>query len=166
MGLLTPSGGLLFWMTIAFGVVFFILAKFAFPVILGSVEKRENYIDTQLDKAKEAEVRIAGLQAEGERIIADAEREKVSILKDATARGDKIVGEARENADQEAARIIAEAKKQANEEKDAILASARGEVAKIAIAMATKVLRGQLSDSEAQTALQEILGDEASSEKA
>ena len=166
MGLLTPSGGLLFWMTIAFAVVFFILAKFAFPVILGSVEKREKYIDTQLDAARAAEVRIAGLQAEGEKIIADAEREKVNILKGAAASRDKIVGEARETAQQEAARIIAEAKKTAQEEKDAILASARGEVAKIAIAMATKVLRGQLSDSDAQMALQEILGDEAANEKA
>ena len=166
MGLLTPSGGLLFWMTIAFAVVFFILAKFAFPVILGSVEKRENYIDTQLDAARAAEVRVAGLQQEGEKIIADAQREKVNILKDAAASRDKIVGDAREKAVEEAARIIADAKKQAQEEKDAILASARGEVAMIAIQMATKVLRGQLSDSEAQVALQEILGDEAAGEKA
>ena len=156
----------MFWMTIAFGVVFFILAKFAFPVILGSVEKREKYIDTQLDLAKAAEARIEGLQAEGDRIIADAEREKVSILKDAAASRDKIVGDAREKAQEEAARIIAEAKKQAGEEKEAILASARGEVAKIAIAMATKVLRDQLSESEAQMALQEILGDEATGQKA
>ena len=165
MGLLTPSGGLLFWMTIAFGIVFFLLAKFAFPVILGSVEKREQFIDTQLDAARAAEVRIAGLEAEGEKIIADAEREKVNILKDAAASRDKIVGDARETAQEEAARIIAEAKKQAQEEKDAILASARGEVAMIAVQMATKVLRGQLSDKEAQEALQEILGDEAVTER-
>ncbi len=150
-------------MTIAFGVVFFILAKFAFPVILGSVEKREKYIDTQLDAARAAEVRIAGLEEEGKRIIADAEREKVNILKDAAASRDKIVGDARETAAEEAARIIAEAKKQANEEKDAILASARGEVAMIAIQMASKVLRGQMDDDRAQKALQEILADEADS---
>ena len=54
MGLLTPSGGLLFWMTLAFAVVFFVLAKFAFPAILGSVKKREQYIDTQLDAARAA----------------------------------------------------------------------------------------------------------------
>lgn len=152
-------------MTIAFGVVFFILAKFAFPVILDSVEKRERYIDTQLDAARSAEVRIAGLEAEGEKIIADAEREKVNILKDAAASRDKIVGDARETAQEEAARIIAEAKKQAQDEKDAILASARGEVAMIAVQMATKVLRGRLSDSQAQEALQEILGDEAVTER-
>ena len=163
MGLLTPSGGLLFWMTIAFGIVFFLLAKFAFPVILGSVEKREKYIDTQLDAARAAEVKVAGLQEEGKKIIADAEREKVSILKEAAASRDKIVGDARETAQQEAARIIAEAKKQAGEEKEAILASARGEVAMIAMQMATKLLRGQLDDEQAQKTLQEILADEVKS---
>lgn len=163
MGLLTPSGGLLFWMTLAFGVVFFLLAKFAFPAILGSVKKREQYIDTQLDAARAAEVRIAGIEAEGEKILADAQREKMSILKDAAASRDKIVGDARETAQEEAARIIAEAKQQANEEKEAILASARGEVAMIAVQMATKVLRGQLDDEEAQKVLQEILAGEVKS---
>ena len=163
MGLLTPSGGLLFWMTLAFGVVFLLLAKFAFPAILGSVKKREQYIDTQLDAARAAEVRIAGIEAEGEKIIADANREKMNILKEATANRDKIVGDAREAAEAEAARIIAEAKQQANEEKEAILASARGEVAMIAVQMATKVLRGQLDDEEAQKVLQEILAGEVKS---
>ena len=163
MGLLTPSGGLLFWMTIAFAVVFFILAKFAFPVILGSVEKREKFIDTQLDAARAAEIRKAGLQEEGKKIIADAEREKVNILKEAAASRDKIVGDARESAAEEAARIIAEAKKQAGEEKEAILASARGEVAMIAMQMATKILRGQMDDEQAQRTLQEILAGEVQS---
>lgn len=163
MGLLTPSGGLLFWMTIAFAVVFFVLAKFAFPAILGSVEKREKYIDTQLDAARAAEIRIAGIEEEGKKIIADAEREKVNILKDAAASRDKIVGDARQTAQEEAARILTEAKKLANEEKEAILASARGEVAMIAMQMATKVLRGQLDDEQAQKTLQEILAGEVKS---
>jgi F-type H+-transporting ATPase subunit b len=163
MGLLTPSGGLLFWMTIAFAVVFFVLAKFAFPAILGSVEKREKYIDTQLDAARAAEIRIAGIEEEGKKIIADAEREKVNILKDAAASRDKIVGDAQQTAQEEAARIIEEAKKLANEEKEAILASARGEVAMIAMQMATKVLRGQLDDEQAQKTLQEILAGEVKS---
>ena len=150
-------------MTLAFGVVFFLLAKFAFPAILSSVKKRETYIDTQLDAAKAAEVRIAGLEEEGKKIIADAEREKVNILKDAAASRDKIVGDARESAAEEASRIIAEAKKQASEDKEAILASARAEVAMIAMQMATKVLRGQLDDAQAQQALQEILADEVKS---
>ena len=161
MGLLTPSGGLLFWMTLAFAVVFFVLAKFAFPAILGSVKKREQYIDPQLDAARAAEARIAGIQAEGERLIAQAERQKVEILKEAAVGRDQILAEAKEKAGEEAARIVAEAKQQAEQEKEAILASARGEVAMIAVQMATKVLRGQLDEKQAQQSLQGIFADEA-----
>ena len=53
MGLLTPDPGLLFWMVITFGVVFFILAKYGFPVILKTVEDRKAYIDNSLKAARE-----------------------------------------------------------------------------------------------------------------
>ena len=52
--LLTPDPGLLFWMLVAFAVVFFVLAKFGFPVITKMVEERKNYIDESLKKAREA----------------------------------------------------------------------------------------------------------------
>lgn len=160
MGLLTPSGGLLFWMTLAFAVVFLILAKFAFPIILGSVTKRKEFIDSSLDAAKVAEKKVADLQLQSEKIIADAENEKVAILKEAAASRDRIVADASVQAQQEASRIIAEGKRQAEAEKEAILANARGEVAMLAVQMATKILRGNLSAQEAQQALQENLADE------
>ncbi|MBP9987267.1 MAG: F0F1 ATP synthase subunit B [Bacteroidales bacterium] len=160
MGLLTPSGGLLFWMTLAFAVVFLILAKFAFPIILGSVTKRKEFIDSSLDAAKVAEQKVADLQLQSEQIIADAEKEKVAILKEAATSRDRIVADASVQAQQEASRIIAEGRRQAEAEKEAILANARGEVAMLAVQMATKILRGNLSASEAQQALQENLADE------
>ncbi len=160
MGLLTPSGGLLFWMTLAFAVVFLILAKFAFPIILGSVTKRKEFIDSSLDAAKVAEQKVADLQLQSEQIIADAEKEKVAILKEAATSRDRIVADASVQAQQEASRIIAEGRRQAEAEKEAILANARGEVAMLAVQMATKILRGNLSAAEAQQALQENLADE------
>ena len=160
MGLLTPSGGLLFWMTLAFAVVFLILAKFAFPIILGSVIKRKEFIDSSLDAAKVAEQKVADLQLQSEQIIADAEKEKVAILKEAATSRDRIVADASVQAQQEASRIIAEGRRQAEAEKEAILANARGEVAMLAVQMATKILRGNLSAAEAQQALQENLADE------
>ena len=34
MSLLTPDSGLLFWMIVSFGIVFVILSKYGFPVII------------------------------------------------------------------------------------------------------------------------------------
>lgn len=150
----------MFWMTLAFAVVFLILAKFAFPIILGSVTKRKEFIDSSLDAAKVAEQKVADLQLQSEQIIADAEKEKVAILKEAATSRDRIVADASVQAQQEASRIIAEGRRQAEAEKEAILANARGEVAMLAVQMATKILRGNLSAAEAQQALQENLADE------
>lgn len=61
--LLTPDSGLLFWMVIAFVVMFIILAKFGFPVITKMVEDRKKYIDESLQKAREANEKLANIKA-------------------------------------------------------------------------------------------------------
>ena len=76
MGLLQPEAGLLFWMTLAFAVVFILLAKFGFPVILRSIDSRKEFIDSSLDAAREAERKLASLRAEGDAILEKAARER------------------------------------------------------------------------------------------
>ena len=49
MSLLLPDSGLLFWMFVAFGIVFVILAKYGFPIIIRMVEDRKVYIDQSLE---------------------------------------------------------------------------------------------------------------------
>ena len=85
MGLLTPDPGLLFWMIVTFGVVFFILAKYGFPVILKMVEDRKAYIDNSLKAAREANEQLANVKVEGEKILAQAREEQHRILSEAAA---------------------------------------------------------------------------------
>ena len=59
MSLLLPDSGLLFWMFVAFGVVFVILAKYGFPIIIKMVEGRKTYIDQSLEVAREANAQLA-----------------------------------------------------------------------------------------------------------
>ena len=72
MSLLVPDSGLLFWMLLSFGIVFFVLAKFGFPVITKMVEERKKYIDQSLIVAKEANIQLANIKAEGESILTKA----------------------------------------------------------------------------------------------
>ena len=67
MSLLTPDSGLLFWMIVSFGIVFVILSKYGFPVIVKAIEQRKAYIDNSLETARQANERLAHIQAEGER---------------------------------------------------------------------------------------------------
>ena len=88
MSLLTPDSGLLFWMIVSFGIVFVILSKYGFPVIVKAIEQRKAYIDNSLETARQANERLAHIQAEGEKMLAEAKEKQNAVLKEAFAEKD------------------------------------------------------------------------------
>ena len=109
MSLLLPDSGLLFWMTIVFLVVFFILWRWGFPSIIKMVNERKNYIDESLAKAEEANLRLANIQKQGEELLMEAREKQAQILREASQTRDTIVEQAQEKAHEESARILSEA---------------------------------------------------------
>ena len=91
MSLITPDFGLIVWMTLIFGIVFFILAKWGFPMITDSVQKRADRINASIKAAKEAEEKLRNLAAEQSEMIEEARKEQARILKEAAASRDMIV---------------------------------------------------------------------------
>ena len=153
MNLMLPDSGLLFWMTIIFAIVFFLLAKFGFPVITGMVEKRTRRIDEAIGAAREAEERLKGLSAEQDRLIAEARAEQARILQETAAERDRMLVQAQEQAREEAGRIMEETKARIAEEKEAALRDVRREVARLSVAVAEKIIRKELSDDRSQMEL-------------
>ena len=139
--ILTPDLGLLFWMAIAFLVVFGVLAKFGFPAIIKMVDERKQYIDDSLRKAHEANEKLANIQKEGESILQEARERQAQILKEATATRDAIVEKAQEKAREEGARLLSEAKAEIESEKQAAISDIRRQVATLSVEIAEKVLR-------------------------
>ena len=152
MSLITPDFGLLFWMTLIFAVVFFILAKFGFPVITRMVEKRSDRIDESLRKAEEADKAVAELTARGQKIISDAQAEQARILREASATSDSIVAKARDEAKEEAAKIMQQARTDIAAEKESALRDIRRVVANMSVEVAEKVLRTDLGEDKKQDA--------------
>ena len=148
--ILTPDPGLLLWMLGAFLVVFFVLAKFGFPAIIGMVEKRKNYIDESLRKAHEASTRLENIKQESESILQEARYKQAVILKEAAATRDSIVETAQAKAREESARIISEAKAEIESQKQAAISEIRGEVARLSVEVSEKVLRQKLGTDQAQ----------------
>ena len=95
MSLITPDFGLIVWMTLIFGIVFFILAKWGFPMITDSVQKRADRINASIKAAKEAEEKLRNLAAEQSEMIEEARKEQARILKEAAASRDMIVEQAK-----------------------------------------------------------------------
>ena len=158
--ILTPDFGLLFWMLLAFLIVFCLVAKFGFPIITKMVEERKKYIDESLKKAHEANEKLTGINKESERILNEARIQQAEILNQAKATGDSIIKDAREKAQAESAKIILDAKAQIAAEKENALRDIRQTVADLSIMIAEKVVRQKLADNNEQQKLIEKMLDE------
>ena len=162
MSLVTPDFGLLFWMVVIFGLVFFLLAKFGFPVITDMVDKRSVKIAQSLKDADEIQARMASWKVEQKQMLEEARREQAAILREAAETKSKIVADAKAQARVEAEKILSEAKVQIEAEKESALRDVRREVALLSVQVAEKVLRHELSDEGNQRAFIDELVDEAS----
>lgn len=163
MSLLLPDSGLLFWMTLVFLVVFFILWKWGFPSIIKMVNERKEYIDESLAKAEEANLRLANIQKQGEELLMEAREKQAQILREASETRDTIVGQAQEKARDESARILSEAKAEIESQKQAAIRDIRSQVAELSVQIAEKILYKELATSAEQTQLINSLLDEVAS---
>ena len=155
MELLTPTFGLLFWMLIGFGLLFFILSKFAWPVITKMIAEREKHIEEQLTAAEMVRQDMGRLQAEHQKLLEQAKEERDNILADARKLRDKLYDETKTKANHEANLIIEEAKKAIHFEKMKAMTDIKNEIANMSIEIAEKVLRQELSDKAKHDALVE-----------
>ena len=161
MQLITPDVGLLFWMVVIFGIVFFLLAKFGFPVITGMVDERSAKIAQSLKDADEIQARMEQWTREHAQMLEDVRKEQSAILREATETKAKIIADARDAAKAEADKMIADAKVQIAAEKESALRDVRKEVALLGVQVAEKVLRHELQDEGNDRAFIDKLVDEA-----
>lgn len=163
--ILSPDLGLLFWMLLAFVIVFLVLKKYGFPVIIKMVEERKNFIDESLRNAREANEKLANIQSESEALLKQAREQQAQILKEAMATRDNIIKEAREKAQAEGLKILDEAKAQISSEKENALRDIRSTVADLSVQIAEKVMRRQLDQDAEQEKFIERMLDEITQSK-
>jgi F-type H+-transporting ATPase subunit b len=161
MSLLTPDPGLLFWMLVSFGIVFFVLAKYGFPIIVKMVDERKAYIDQSLESAKQANERLKGIKEEGERILSEAREEQVRILKEANEMRTNIINKAKDQAHIETGKIMEEARSNIQKEKETAMRDIHNQIAVLSIGIAEKILRKNLENKPAQIELVDKLIEEA-----
>lgn len=152
MNLAHPES-LLFWNTLIFLILLFLLAKYAWKPIMNAVKQREDSINKALEAAEEAQKQMANLKADNERLLAEARAERDVILKEARDVKDKIVTEAKEEAQREGEKLIKQAQQAIDSEKKVALAQLKDQVAVLSVEMAQKVMMSELSDEKKQTAL-------------
>ncbi len=163
MSLITPDFGLIFWMVVIFGVVFFILAKFGFPVITKAVQKRSEHIADSLKAAELARQSVQEAALQREQMLEQTRAEQGKIMQEASKTKDAMLAEARQKAQEEAAEILRGAREEIAAEKESALRDIRTEVSALSLAVAEKIVRKELEETPEQLALLDRLSDEVSS---
>jgi F-type H+-transporting ATPase subunit b len=153
MDLITPGIGLIFWQTVTFLIVVFILSKYVWKPIMNALKAREGSIEDALNAAEQAREEMEKLTADNEKLMAEARLERDRIIKDASSMASKIRAEAKEDASIIADKMVEDAKHTINLEKQAAINEIRNQVAELSIQISEKILRKNLSDDKNQKAL-------------
>ena len=161
MELLLPAVGLLFWMVLVFGILVIGLKMFAWKPIIGGLKEREDQIQSALDLAEKTRAEMQKLQADNQKLLAEARAERDVILKAAKEASDNMIGEAKNKAQSEGKRLIEDAREAIQNERVAVMAQMRKEVVTLSLGIAEKVLRKELSDKTSQQKLVAELAESA-----
>jgi len=146
MELLLPALGLLFWTLVAFGIVFFILKKYAWSAILKGLYEREQNIADSIATADKVRQEMAQLKSENEALLATAREERAAMLKEAKETKDKIINQAKDDAKVYAAKIMADAQATIEQQKMAAITDLKNQVGNLVVEVSEKVLRKELSN--------------------
>ncbi|MDA7809983.1 F0F1 ATP synthase subunit B [Flavobacteriaceae bacterium] len=144
------SIGLFFWQTVIFVLLIFLLKKFAWKPILDAVNEREEGIRSALKSAEKAREEMASLQSDNEETLKKARLERDGLLKEAREIKQKLIEEAKNEANNEAKKIIIQAQETIESEKNSAIVDLKNQVANLSIEIAEKVLKEKLSEDKAQ----------------
>jgi F-type H+-transporting ATPase subunit b len=154
------SFGLFIWQVVIFVGLILLLKKFAWKPILDAVNDREEGIKNALLAAENARKEMLNLQADNQRILQEARTERDALLKDASDMKDKMVADAKNEAQAQGQKMIEQAKAAIESEKNAAMAELKLQVSTLSLQIAEKLLKDELSNKEAQVKLVEkMLGD-------
>ena len=154
------SFGLFIWQVVIFVGLILLLKKFAWKPILDAVNEREEGIRYALESSDNAKKEMQDLQADNQRILQEARLERDSMLKEAREMKEKIVADAKNEAQAQGQKMIEQAKAAIESEKNAAMNELKLQVSTLSLSIAEKVLKDELSNKEAQTKLVEkMLGD-------
>ncbi len=154
------SYGLFFWQAIILVILIVLLAKFAWKPILAALAAREEGISNALLAAENAKKEMQNLKSDNEKLLAEARAERDAMIKEAREIKEKMIADAKSEAQAQGEKMIESAKATIESEKNAAMAELKNQVSSLSLEIAETLLKGELSNKEAQTKLVEkMLGD-------
>ena len=148
MEIVVPQFGLFFWTLVIFLTFFLLLRKYAWKPILKMIHEREESIESSLQAAEQARLDMQRVTADNEKFLSQARSERDSILREAQAIREKMIAEAKMEANKEASKLLEDAKRQIQLEKVGAIAEIKNQAASLAVDIAEKILRKELENKD------------------
>ena len=163
MELFTPDFGLVFWMFIAFIILFVVLAIWGWPVILKNMDQRADTIDKGVEYAREAKAQLDSAKEQAQKYMEEAQQQQAEMLREAARMKTQLIEEARKEASDEAKKVMDAAKVSIEQQRKEAELQFRNEVSKFSLNIAEKMVRNNLSDDKSHAALVDKMLDEIES---
>lgn len=165
MALFQPEFGLIFWMLVVLLIILGILAKYAWPVIIRSIEERAEFIDSGVKYAEEAQQQLDSANARIEEMMAEAHRKQMDSLQETERMKRGMIEEAKKQASVEVQKMMEEAKFSIEQARHEAEMQVRKQVSRLSLDIAEKLLRRNLSGDAAQVELVNKMLDEIETKK-
>jgi len=131
---------------IAFGVLYFLLQRYAFGPLFGIMEKRRELVASQLNDAANNKAQAEQLLAQQREALEQARKEASEIIErarqSATKQAEDIVRAAKE----ESVRLKEEAVQSIENEKNKAIEAVRSQVGYMSVLIASKILEKQIDE--------------------
>lgn len=160
MALFEPGFGLIFWMLVVFLVIFGILARYAWPVIIKSIEERAEFIESGVKYTQEALIQKKQAETDAHALLADARKRQVEVLREAERMKQEIIADAKIAANAEAQKVLEGAKLSVEQMKKEAQMQIRKRVVGLSLEIAEKVIRKNLSGDRQQEEMVDKLLEE------
>ena len=153
--LVQPDPGLYVWTILTFLVLLGLLAKFAWGPLMAALDARQESIRKSLDDARAAKQELERLNAESQKIMAQARAEADTILAATREDANRFRDELKHKAQAEAAGIVKNAERQIEQETARALQQIRAEAVDLSVAIASKLLQRNVSKADNERLIEE-----------
>ncbi len=155
--LVQPDPGLFIWTILTFLVLFILLAKFAWGPLLKALAERQEMIRKSLDDADQAKQELERLNQESAQIIAEARAEAQSIVARSRTAADTVRDDLKQQAKEEADALVRGAQRRIEIETARAIQQIRHEVVDLSLAVASKLIKKNLTQEDNDTLIQDSL---------
>ena len=149
---------LLLWQGAAFGLLVYLLYRFAYKPVIGMLDQRAERIRESIAQAEQIKQELAAAQQRAEAEMQRARVEAQELLRNAQAASERTIANATAEAQRQREKMLEDARAQINNETERAKVELRREVGRLAIMAATRVIGQELQTN---PALHERLVDEA-----